>query len=99
MKRNIFIALSCVLFLAALLVGGALSQGPTGAELRAKSQKSMNDGNFKDALEGFKKLCLDPKDEPQAVSGDLNNAVQCLHNLGRVNEIDALIEGTINAHK
>ncbi|MGI8980259.1 MAG: alpha-2-macroglobulin family protein [Pirellulaceae bacterium] len=99
MKRNILIGMSGVLFLALLLVSGAFSQGPGGPELRAKSQKAMTDGNFKDAYEGFKKLCLDPKDEPPQVANDLNQAVQCLHNLGRINEIDELVEGTITAHK
>jgi hypothetical protein len=67
--------------------------GRSGPELRAKSQKSMTDGNFKDAYEGFKKLCLDTKNEPGQVGNDLNQAVQCLQNLGRWNEVDALIEG------
>jgi alpha-2-macroglobulin len=99
MKRNILIGLSGVFFLAVLLVAGAFSQGPSGPELRAKSQKAMTDGNFKDAYEGFKKLCLDPKDEPGQVGNDLNQAVQCLQNLGRWNEVDAQIEGTVEAHK
>src|SRR6185503_8252847 len=94
MKRNILIGLSGVFFLAVLLVAGAFSQGPSGPELRAKCQKSMTDGNFKDAYEGFKKLCLDPKDDAGQVSTDLNQAVQCLQNLGRWTEVDALIEGT-----
>ncbi|MBC7852338.1 MAG: hypothetical protein IAF94_02790, partial [Pirellulaceae bacterium] len=99
MKRNILIGMSGFLFLAFLLISGAFSQGPSGPELRAKSQKAMNDGNFKDAYEGFKKLCLDPKDEPPQVGNDLNQAVQCLNNLGRVNEVDTLIEDTVKVHK
>jgi len=86
----------------ALLLGlgmaAAWSAAPDAAGLRAKSQKLMNDGNFKDALEGFRKLCLDPEASGAAVVGDLNNAVQCLNNLGRISEFEGLVEGTIKAH-
>ncbi len=100
MKRSIVLRLASAAFLLALLgASGALSQAPPPAQLRATSQKQMNDGNFKVAYDGFKKLCLDPQTEPAAISGDLTNAVQCLLSLGRTNEVDELIEGTIAAHK
>jgi hypothetical protein len=83
-----------VLFFAAV----SLSQAPTPAELRARSQKSMNDGNFKVAYDGFRSLCLDAKTEPKQVSQDLRNAVQCLQRLGRVKEFDELVESSIAAH-
>lgn len=87
------------LFLLGVVAAGAFSQAPSGEELRATSQKAMNDGNFKDAYEGFRKLCLDPKTDPLAVPNDLNMAVQCIYNLGRVNEVDELLESTVAAHK
>ena len=100
MKRIDFVRWSlAVTILAVLSTTGALSQAPNAAQLRATSQKQMNDGNFKVAYDGFRKLCLDPKTEPGQVSTDLTSAVQCLLNLGRTNEVDELIEGTIAAHK
>jgi hypothetical protein len=87
------------LFLVGLLAAGAYSQAPTPAELRARSTKQMNDGNFKEAYDGFRTLCLDPKTEPSQVSGDLTNAVQCLYRLNRVTEFDELVESTVAAHK
>src|SRR5262245_3486259 len=99
MSRNNLLRLSCVgLLLCGIFAAGAFSQAPSPAELRARSQKLMNDGNFNDAYAGFRKLCLDPKTEPGQVSQDLNNAVQCLYNLGRVKEFDELVESTIAAH-
>jgi uncharacterized protein YfaS (alpha-2-macroglobulin family) len=67
--------------------------------LRQKAAKSQQDGNFKDAFEGFQKLTLDPKDDPQSVSTDLQNAIQCLQQLNRVDEIDDYREKVISIHK
>ena len=55
-------------------------------------QETYNQGNFKDAYEGFRKLALDPQNDPRLVGDDLNMAVQCLQQLNRVDEIDALLE-------
>src|SRR5262245_25570582 len=100
MKRTNLLRLSLAFVLLALLgTTGAQSQVSNPDQLRAASQKQMNDGNWKVAYDGFRKLCLDTKTAPGAVSGDLTSAVQCLANLGRTNEVDELIEGTIAAHK
>ncbi|MCI0358210.1 MAG: alpha-2-macroglobulin, partial [Planctomycetaceae bacterium] len=100
MQRTNFVRYTWLaLFLVGLLVAGASSQAPSPAELRARSTKLMNDGNFKEAYDGFRKLCLDPKTEPGQVSSDLTNAVQCLYRLGRVTEFDELVESTVAAHK
>jgi hypothetical protein len=71
---------------------------PADAGTRKAAQKTMNDGNFKDAYDAFRKLCLDKDSDPKAVSGDLNNAVQCLRRLNRVNEIDAFREEAVEVH-
>ncbi len=87
------------LFLVGLFAAGAWSQAPAPAELRARATKLMNDGNFKEAYDGFRRLALDPKTEPGQVTSDLTNAVQCLYRLGRVTEFDELVESTVAAHK
>src|SRR5687768_11334757 len=100
MTRTSLARLSWLAFiLLAVWTAGAISQAPTPAELRARSQKLMNDGNFSEAYAGFRQLCLDPKTEPRQVSSDLTNAVQCLYRLGRVSDFDELVESTIAAHK
>jgi uncharacterized protein YfaS (alpha-2-macroglobulin family) len=67
--------------------------------LREQAQRTMQQGNFKDAYELFRKLALDPKCDPQRVGDDLHLATQCLQRLNRVNEIDALREAVIEVHK
>ena len=92
-------SLSAVVLLALLGATVVFSQAPNLAQLRATSQKQMNDGNWKVAYDGFRQLCLDPNSDPAQVPADLNSAVQCLNNLGRTNEVDGLIENTVAAHK
>ncbi len=66
---------------------------------RKRMQDAFKQGNFKDAYEGFRKLTLDPKDDPQRVGSDLNMAVQCLQQLNRIDEVDGLLEKAIAAHQ
>jgi uncharacterized protein YfaS (alpha-2-macroglobulin family) len=100
MSWNNLVRLACVaMFLCGIFAAGAFSQAPNEAELRAQSRKLMNDGNFNDAYQNFRKLCLDPKSDKREVTQDLSHAVQCLYNLGRVNEFDELVESTIAVHK
>lgn len=75
------------------------SDDPSIPDQRAASQDAMKKGNFKDAYTGFRKLCMEPKNDPRLVGGDLDAATQCLARLGRVNEIDELLESTIGVHK
>ena len=100
MKRQLLARMSLAFaLLLGLGMAVAWSAVPDAAELRARSQKLMNDGNFKEALEGYRKLCLDPETKGRDVVSDLNNAVQCLQNLGSINEFDELVEGTVKAHQ
>ncbi len=65
---------------------------------RAAAEKAQKAGNFKDAYDSFSKLALDPQDDAAAVSGDLSNAVACLPQLARDDEIDDFVEKVIAAH-
>ena len=67
--------------------------------LRKQMQLAHSQGNYKDAYEGFRKLALDPQDDPRQVGNDLNMAVQCLQHLNRIDEIDAFCEEVIEVHK
>lgn len=60
--------------------------------------KTMQEGNFKDAYEAFRRKALDPQADPKRVSEYLNMGLQCLHRLGRTNEIDGFREAVIAAH-
>ena len=59
----------------------------------------FQDGNYKEAYEGFRGLALDPKDDVRQAGEDLRMAVQCLQQLNRVDETDAMIEAAVAIHK
>jgi uncharacterized protein YfaS (alpha-2-macroglobulin family) len=98
MKRMLMGTLLLGCLLLGLLGGGAFSQAPAPGDLRARSQKLMSDGNFREAYDGFRRLCLDPNAGAGQVGQDLVNAVQCLNHLGRIQEFDELVESTVAVH-
>ena len=59
----------------------------------------MNDGNFREAFDGYRRLCLNPAAGVTQVGQDLVHAVQCLNNLGRIQEFDELVESAVGVHK
>jgi len=77
--------------------GSAAEPAGTPAN-RAKAEKALANGNFNDAYQVFRVLALDPKDDPNLVSADFDKGLQCLRNLGRIEEVDAFREGVIKAH-
>ncbi len=62
-------------------------------------QKLLNDGNWNDSYQGFRKLALDKKADPKLVGQDMNQAIQCLQNLGRIDEVDEFREAVIEVQK
>ncbi|MEQ8785629.1 MAG: MG2 domain-containing protein [Pirellulaceae bacterium] len=76
-----------------------MSQAVAPKDLRQQAQKDFQAGNFRDAYDSFRKLCLDPANDGPAVTDDFDKAVQCLNRLGRIKEFDALAEATIDAHQ
>ncbi|MBI3862640.1 MAG: alpha-2-macroglobulin [Planctomycetia bacterium] len=87
---------------AALLIWSVwlcAAEQPVSQSQRDQFQKALTAGNFKVAYEGFRKLALDPKDDPARVAADLEAAIQALRQLGRVSEFDEFIEAVIDVHK
>ena len=87
--------------LAILVLCGDVLVGAEGnpADLRAKAEKERKDGNYRDAFELYRKLCLDRRNDPKLVGQDLNVAISCLQRINRVHEIDAFREKVIEVHK
>jgi uncharacterized protein YfaS (alpha-2-macroglobulin family) len=71
---------------------------PAAKERRVTMRKTFQAGNYKDAYDGLRVLALDPANDGAEVGQDLDLAVTCLHNLGRVDEIDEFRETVIKAH-
>ena len=96
-----FNLLSVVSAVAAVVL--SLNPSAEAASDDAEARKQMNEafqqGNFKDAYEGFRKLVLDPQDDSRQVGGDLSMAIQCLGRLNRIAECDALLEDAVKVHK
>ena len=65
---------------------------------RKQAQKLFKDGNFNDAYQAYRRLSLDPDDDPRQVAQDLNMATQCLQRLNRLAEIDEYREAVIKTH-
>ena len=85
------------LFLSAVVWLGA-ADGPNSVQ-REKYMKAYQAGNFRDAYYGLRKLALDPQDDPAKVGDDLNTAIHCLQQLGRIDEIDEFREAVVVVHK
>lgn len=85
---------SCFVCALGVAVGQRVQRPPD----RERFGKIFAQGNFKDAYEGYKALALDPKTAPQRVAADLHQAIQCLMQLGRIDEIDAFREAVIAVH-
>ncbi len=84
----------------ALLALGILSMTHSRAAEppRDAVQKLYDDGNFAEAYDGFRNQLLDPASDPGNSANDLILAVQCLRQLGRVEESDSLREDAIQAN-
>lgn len=91
-----------IVFILLLLSLGQLQpingQAPDPKQ-RDTADQLMNQGNWKDAYERLAPMALDAKDDPNRVAGDFNQAIQCLYNLGRANEVDDFREKVIAQHK
>jgi uncharacterized protein YfaS (alpha-2-macroglobulin family) len=73
----------------------AAADKETIPQQRARLTKAFNDGNYKVAYDGLRKLALDKSNHPWLVGSDLDMAITCLVNLGRASEIDDFREAVV----
>ncbi len=95
--RTFALLLPLGILLGVLTMGNAVEPRPAPPD-RQRVQKMFSDGNYNEAYQGFRKLALDPDDDPRQVGDDLRMAVNCLQKLNRVDEADELIEAVIDTH-
>ena len=86
---------SCVV----LTISAAVARHSEPPDLRTRLAALVKQGNYKEALEGYRRLVLDRQEDPQRAGSDLEHAIQCLVQLGRGDEIDGLREQFIELHK
>jgi len=90
-----------VLMISAMIMaaGVASAAEEDHAAIREAAQKLYHEGNYKDALDGFMRLCLEVPNDPRMVGSDLTQAWSCLQQLNRISELDDFREKVIARHK
>ena len=81
-----------------LTTGAGFAVGEDHAAIRRHAQKQYSDGNYKDALLLFQRLCLEVENDPKLVGADLTQAWQSLQQLDRLSELDEFREQVIARH-
>ncbi|MBL0058850.1 MAG: alpha-2-macroglobulin [Elusimicrobia bacterium] len=87
------------LFVPFLLLSPLVNSEPAGPGDRDAALKLMEQGNYLQAYAGFSRLALNLADDPRLVGKDFSNAVDCLRQLGRLDELDAFREKVVSLHK
>lgn len=84
---------------AAAWAQAILGQGASMSEQaqRNKARQLLQEGNLRDAYGILSRLLTAPAEDARAVCEDLPRAWQCLAQLNRMDEIDALIEKSVEA--
>ena len=92
--RPLIIVICLGLAAVTLLAQGTKSADPDSMAIEKKYQE----GNYKEAYEGFRKLALDASADEHRVGKYLNLGIASLQALGRTDEIDEFREGVIKIH-
>jgi uncharacterized protein YfaS (alpha-2-macroglobulin family) len=61
-------------------------------------QKVQNEGNYKEALEQYRKLVLDAQAPPGKIALHLPRVMDCLRSLNQLNQFDSLTEEIVTIH-
>ncbi|MGK0188984.1 MAG: hypothetical protein ACI9R3_004800 [Verrucomicrobiales bacterium] len=89
---QVFIATVC-------LVSFATAQQAKIETSRASAQELQSDGNFKDALDLFRRLVLETDgNRGLPLAADLESAFQCMVRLGSQPQVDDLLEEAVKRH-
>ena len=95
--RNAIPLLATLTFISfsALLSAVTMVQPPN--DKRAMARELLGQNNFQQALQLYRELLDQTPGTPQS-GEDLQQAVQCLVNLGLLSEADTLVEGAVSRH-
>src|SRR5210317_2203870 len=91
--------IACFILLLTLAPASFWAQQTDHYGIRKQAQIAFQDGNWKVAYQSYRKLCLEPANDPKMVGNDLLQAWQCLRNLNRLNELDGFREDVIAKHR
>jgi alpha-2-macroglobulin len=99
MKKIFLIGMALSTFVLSGLINLSHADEQNLKNSRTRAEKASQNGNYKDAFELYEKLVLDQDNDPKLVAGDLEQAINCLRNLDRINEIDDLRERAVSVQK
>jgi uncharacterized protein YfaS (alpha-2-macroglobulin family) len=68
------------------------------AVIRKQALKAFQDGNWNNAYQLYRKLCLEITNDSKIIGQDLLQAWQCLRNLNRLSELDGFRKAVIAKH-
>ena len=91
-KLSLFLSGITVLAVAVITIAAAPEDD---ANLHEQGLQLFRAGNYKEALERFRPMALDAGTDKLLVDQSLRLAVHCLNNLGRISEVDQLIEDSV----
>ncbi len=89
----------CLFLLLALTPACLWAQQADHIGIRKQAQKAFQDGNWKEAYQLYRNLCLEVTNESNIVGNDLLQAWYCLRNLNRLSEFDGFREDVIAKHR
>ena len=76
--------------------GMAAQQDETRSRIQAKQLRQQ--GNWKDALEVFRRLAQNPTTDPTKVHEDVDDTIQCLSQLGMMEEANDFLKSVVEKH-
>lgn len=89
------------LLIAAMIgpvIVSVMAQDPPLPDVRNASLRQLQDGNYREALAGFRRLVTTATHTGPLLGDDLAHAARCLQELGQSDQLDALLRDTLAAH-
>jgi uncharacterized protein YfaS (alpha-2-macroglobulin family) len=87
-----------IIILALATASGSWAEPTEHERIRKQALQAYKEGNWQDAYQLYRQLCLETDNDPKLIGNDLFQAWQCLRNLNRLNELDAFREALIDKH-
>jgi len=97
-SARIALILTPAILLFSFATDKSRSEDPGGGRTLEGLERTMKEGNFSDAYQGFHRLAVDPRTDSRQLSQALTDGIACLQRLNRTAEIDPFREEVIRLH-
>ncbi len=82
----------------AILTASGMAAPQDEARIRVQAKQLREQGNWKDALKIFRTLAQNPQTNPAKVHEDVEATIQCLSQLGLMEEADVFLKSVVEKH-